>query len=213
MERPMISIVGSMLPVKVRFVTIPFLSSCLAYLTDLTTSTDIGNMAVSGYEDCFYQCGLNAKCQGFAYLRNIQRCYLKDFSNGTQSQPVNNNNIDMGMMTGALQYADECQTLSVHGGYQAGNDASRRYSVACQNDMNGSGDIGNVAGKSLKECMGSCDSTANCVAVTFDISGQRCYFKSIKARDLNVMSRSGFNIAYLSSLTNQPTTTKSQRGS
>lgn len=90
---------------------------------------------------------------------------------------------------------DSCQQLEAYGSSYVDTNANRTYSIACNSDLLGQGDLAAISSNSFQGCFPLCASEPGCQA--FAYLGGVCYLKKIISSNVKPTSPSGADLAYL----------------
>lgn len=144
---------------------------------------DMINQYASTLEECIQACKSTSGCVDISYTNNI--CYLKSTLTAAQS----NGNVIGAALPGLVPTSSTTSsTISTSASTTASSGVSSSlscpsanqqtyngFSIACGTDYIG-GDMSNLQAPSLEDCVGACQTTAGCVAISY--VGGTCYLKS-----------------------------------
>ncbi|TKX25869.1 PAN domain-containing protein 4 [Elsinoe australis] len=177
---------------------------------------NIGMAYVSSFQECIERCAANAKCVTVSL--SGAACYLKDNVGMAMDNTVwsarevsaadasSIENRPTPSPTSSGQGASSiaapggtrsCKNVASAGSSYTDAACGRQYTIACSSDLPGQGDYAAKYSQSFEGCFQYCGAESTCTA--FSYFGGICYLKSLMGRDLNIVSPSGADIAYMSS--------------
>ncbi|PSK56541.1 hypothetical protein B9Z65_6165 [Elsinoe australis] len=177
---------------------------------------NIGIAYVSSFQECIERCAANAKCVTVSL--SGAACYLKDnvgmamdntvwgarevsaadassIENRPTPSPASSG--QGASSTAAPGGTRSCKDVASAGSSYTDAASGRQYTIACSSDLPGQGDYAAKYSQSFEGCFQYCGAESSCTA--FSYFGGICYLKSLMGRDLNIVSPSGADIAYMSS--------------
>ncbi|KAF4551604.1 Hypothetical protein D9617_13g101060 [Elsinoe fawcettii] len=172
---------------------------------------NIGMVYVNSFQDCIERCAANTRCVTVSL--SGAACYMKgnvgvanqntvwgarevgaeeasSIENRPTSAPASS-----GIQPSSTASPDGSRSCKDVGNSYGDAASGRKYTVACASDLPGQGDFAAKYSPSFEGCFTCCAAESTCTA--FSYFGGICYLKALKDRDINVVSPSGADLAYM----------------